>query len=610
MANIIDYVKWRSDVCINENPFNAIDALILTNFGYIHYDEMLESMVKTIGQLGYEYQQLTEEKRESKWRVKEDQELLFAMMNSSRYKYLEVSDYFSQHDYEQEMQFSAMTVHTPDHCINVVFRGTDGSFVGWKEDFNMFSREEIPAQCQAVQYLKEVAGKYPEKQIRVMGHSKGGNLAIYSVVKNDSAIHERMKRIYNFDGPGFSEGFLELDAYKKMRPKIQMVVPQSSFFGMIFKHDIKMEIVKSTQLGIMQHDAYSWEVTGSAFVHVKELSTTSKWLENTLDHILENLTVDQRKQLVDIIYQALVDVKGDNDMGSWFTNIKTFVKEAQALDETNTNFLTESIGIFVGAAKNSFSETILPWKKVNEEIVASHPFYHLINVEGAYNIRDLGGYSTPFGITNEHVFLRSDSTTHLTNNDIEWLKSYGLTTIIDLRSTLEKNREPSIFENRSDLTYLSIPMLDQIQSNGLTNLPSSLFETYVGLLEGAKKDYKTIFEILANQEGAVLFHCTAGKDRTGVLAMLLLNLVGVDQETMVLDYAITRQLIEPSIRVQLDELEKIGIKGVDFLFDSQPETMQQTIDYLNQQYQSAENYLLSCGISIEEIEKIKNKFVK
>lgn len=608
---MIDYLKWRGDVSIACDPFNGIDALILTNCGYIHFDEMLEKS-KTICQLGKEYQQLPQQIREGKCRVKEDQELLLTMMNGCRFANLLVTDYRSQYDVESEMQFSAMCVHTPDDFINIIFRGTDGSILGWKEDFNMFSQDEIPAQKSAVQYLNEIANQYLDKKIRVAGHSKGGNLAIYSVVKNDVKIRNRVQRIFNFDGPGFSEGFLELTAYQEIRNRIQMVVPQSSFFGMIFNHDIKMEIVKSTQLGVMQHDAYSWEIEGSAFVHVKELSTTSKLLENTLNHILENLTIDERKQLVDIVYKALVETKEEssvNSIGSWFSSIKSLVKEAQVLDETNTSFLNEAVSVFVDAAKNSLTETILPWRKNNEEIVASNPLHHLIPVRGAYNVRDLGGYQSKMGITKEGVYLRSDSTSRLNANDMNWLKAYGLTTVIDLRSTLEKQQEQSKFENRSDINYYSVPMLDQIQSNGLTNLPSSLFETYVGLLEQAKSDYKYIFDLLANTQGAVLYHCTAGKDRTGVLSMLLLDLVGVDHAIIVQDYAITRQLIEPNVRMQLDELEKHGIKGMDFLFDSKEETMEQTLDYLIDHYHNAKEYLLSCGVSQENIEKIIKKFV-
>ena len=133
-----------------------------------------------------------------------------------------------------EMQFSAVTAYLADGLTHVLFRGTDETMIGWKEDFNMAFMTPVPAQVKAVDYLH-----YAAERIRggfsVGGHSKGGNLAVYSAMKCSRLVRERITSIYSQDGPGFTKETLEDGDFDAIKDRIQKYVPHSSIIGMLFQ---------------------------------------------------------------------------------------------------------------------------------------------------------------------------------------------------------------------------------------------------------------------------------------------------------------------------------------------------------------------------------------
>ena len=141
-----------------------------------------------------------------------------------------------------------------------------------------------------------------------------------------------------------------------------------------------------------------------------------------------------------------------------------------------------------------------------------------IDLEGARNVRELGGYVTSDGrVTRNGVFLRGDGTHALTEADLIKLHNAGITLVIDMRSPDEVEKFPSRFSAVEDIRYENVIMFDGLQLLFTSDeMPDSMAGLYCRLLDGCKEQYARIFRFFLDNEGVSLFHCTAAKDRTGV----------------------------------------------------------------------------------------------
>lgn len=206
MANIMDYLEWRGDLTLAASPFNEVDALLLAELSFINFEGLIPP--PEIGRgvrlrdAAEEYFARNEGKEIDMGVLVPDKipAMLCAMAGSKRFGNMLVNAFEERIDVELEQQFAAITVDLGDSSVYVAFRGTDDTLVGWKEDLNMGFLEEIPSQERAVRYLKRIAKQYDRKKLRVGGHSKGGNLAVYSAVKAAPEVQERILAVYNNDG--------------------------------------------------------------------------------------------------------------------------------------------------------------------------------------------------------------------------------------------------------------------------------------------------------------------------------------------------------------------------------------------------------------------------
>ena len=256
MANIFDYLQWRGDLTLEKSKFNEIDNLILSRFSYFPFDDIInENEVVTIKELSERFKKADINPAHILW--KDDVNLFPEMGNSERFGQMFATKYINKIETEQEKQFSAITILMPDNTIYVSFRGTDNTIVGWKEDFNMSFKSHIASQISAKEYLENIAKEYPDKKIRVGGHSKGGNIAIYASAFAENTIKDRIINVYNNDGPGFCEDVIQTKEYQEIIPKTNTYIPQSSIIGRLMNHKEEYTIVESTQKGIMQHDLYT-----------------------------------------------------------------------------------------------------------------------------------------------------------------------------------------------------------------------------------------------------------------------------------------------------------------------------------------------------------------
>lgn len=235
-----------------------------------------------------------------------------------------------------------------------------------------------------------------------------------------------------------------------------------------------------------------------------------------------------------------------------------------------------------------------------------------MKLDGPSNVRDLGGYPTKDKrYTRWGQFLRSDNPFSLTAYDCETLYRYGVRLQIDLRSGFECEKEPSALKGYRDVEFCNCSMIDQIYSSaGAVTLPGDISQLYLYLLEEGKAKYAYIFrKVLCYPETCVLFNCTAGKDRTGVLAMLLLKIADCPDEVILADYAATYENLRRDIEKSLELFKERGIALDPVLLLSDPETMGKTLSYLEKKYGDVTNWLVSTGLKPEEIAGLQKKLL-
>ena len=166
---------------------------------------------------------------------------------------------------------------------------------------------ETPGQLKAVAYLDQMIG-IGQRKVRIGGHSKGGNLAVYASVKCRPYIKKKIEAVYSNDGPGFSRKMVESEEYQEMLPKIKTILPESSVVGMLLEHEEDFEVVKSSNNGLMQHDSMSWEVLGTKFIPAGNLAVQSILLDETMKNWLRQLDIEQRQQIVETAFSLLEEL--------------------------------------------------------------------------------------------------------------------------------------------------------------------------------------------------------------------------------------------------------------------------------------------------------------
>lgn len=244
MSNIFDYLLWR-DISMDLLPFNEIDNLILARFSYFPLDGFIKNEEKvTIHEL---YERYVNGKMRGRILQPEDPNLFKALAKSTRFSNFLVTRYINKFVPEEEKQFAAVTIlFSNSNTMYVSYRGTDSTIVGWKEDFNMSFSKLVPAQTDAVNYLESVAKKY-KNRIRVGGHSKGGNLAVYAAAFCNKHVKDKIINVYNNDGPGFCDEVVNSEQYKEIIDRVHTYIPQTSIIGRLLNHEEETIILKSTQ---------------------------------------------------------------------------------------------------------------------------------------------------------------------------------------------------------------------------------------------------------------------------------------------------------------------------------------------------------------------------
>ncbi len=308
-GTVVDYLRWRGDLPLTCDAFNEVDNLVLCILSYLNYARFPElktmdptravELCELAGKMGPEDEQLG---------LSELSYLPVMALcgQSQRFGKAKMFGYVSEISEEQQTQFQAVSFLLPDDTVFIAYMGTDRSMAGWKEDFNMSFLAAVPAQEKGLAYARAILAAVPRKKVRIGGHSKGGNLAVWAATHLPKKVQDkRLLAVYNNDGPGFHKELWESEGCRNVAGKMYTFVPESSIVGMLLDHAEEYTVIDSVNRSLLQHEAMSWRCLGGQFIRLPQRSEVSRRGDAILREWLAGLSVSERQEFCDSLFQIL-----------------------------------------------------------------------------------------------------------------------------------------------------------------------------------------------------------------------------------------------------------------------------------------------------------------
>ncbi|EGJ27585.1 Mbeg1-like protein [Streptococcus porcinus] len=355
MPILKDYIIKQSKTSFKSLPLNELDIIAINEIGYLSFDDLAATTIdeKTEVKIKDIKKDTSVDGQKTIYNyliTKERLELFEAIQASQRFQDLTLSHYVNEVDSEFEKQFAAMvfTIASISH-VQIVFRGTDDSLIGWKEDFKLTYMSEIPAQRSAISYLRSYIDLHPSQQVLVTGHSKGGNLALYASCFLLPCLQEKIKKIYALDSPGLTEELLQRASYKAIRDRLVLIRPQESVVGVMLYCDVKPKIVKSSAYGVLQHKTCNWQVDlEGKLLTVPSQTELSLSLEKSFKDWTQQLSKHDLKLVCDSFFDTLIS-SGITSLNAFSFDEKSFItffnviSSLQSIDQAKKIIMLRSI---------------------------------------------------------------------------------------------------------------------------------------------------------------------------------------------------------------------------------------------------------------------------
>ena len=370
MPNINNYVAKYKNISFRRRGLTPLDIMAVNELSYVALGEVVSEEFDfkkacRIKDILYYYMEHENELKTNNIlfpakRVK----LLKLMASSRRYADVQFCGYKEDIDYLKERQFCATVIKIPGIKTFISFRGTDDNVISWKEDFKMSYMSKIPAQKLACKYLEEALDNLSGSFI-LTGHSKGGNLAIYSAANTNEAFRGRIEGIYTYDAPGVHTSVLESEGYKAIRSKVVAYVPEDTVVGALLEKDVETVVVKSKLFGVMQHVTYNWQIKGHDFYILKSRTTGSILFERALKQWMCNYSEEELKIICDVAFDLFADINVISFMDfkdEFYKKVSDLIKAATAIDEKNSKLVVEALSdlikIYISLAGENFKGRI------------------------------------------------------------------------------------------------------------------------------------------------------------------------------------------------------------------------------------------------------------
>ena len=361
MSTIFDYLDYVAYDSIYDRPFKELDVLALTELTYLPFDRIVPQGDTTNIEVSLSDAVELVDRTTDFIVTDQHLQLLDDLASSKRFKNIKLLNYVNEYDPDVQKQFAAMTYRLTMDVYLVVFRGTDDTLIGWKEDFHMTYMDHVPAQRRAASYLQNVMKEFPKGRFLVAGHSKGGNLATYACSYLPDQLSEQVHAIYCYDAPGLNKSIIKTEGYQRIAHLIHRFVPQGSIVGMMLEVPEPTTIVKSRAFGgFAQHDAFTWMVEKDGFVTLDQTSPDSQQMDQTLKQWVQEVPDSQLKKFFDTFFGLFLDagVTSINDLMNLknFSKIKDIFQNTQDLDPTEREMLER-------LAKQLIDTRVQAWKK-------------------------------------------------------------------------------------------------------------------------------------------------------------------------------------------------------------------------------------------------------
>ncbi|MCQ2497080.1 MAG: DUF2974 domain-containing protein [Lachnospiraceae bacterium] len=354
MADLLEYLEWRGDISFADLKPCEADYAILGCISYLPYDKLVAKGMNcrpvSAAKVFEKILTLCGPKGDGRqYHLKEDEALVKKLCDSPRFSELQLVGFENIIDEEKEMQFAAITVLMPNDELIVLYRGTDRSLVGWKEDFHMAFDYAIPSHKEAVRYIELVAKTF-KRRMCVCGHSKGGNLAMYASAFCSSDTQALINEIINLDGPGFYSETASGNDIKKIVGRLRTYLPQMSIAGLLLEHNEISTVVHSSKGFFSQHSPHSWEVRRGQFVREEGIRAISHNIDGSIKTWISNCTMEQRGRLVEGYWRAIMET-GAKKVEELFTlkNILSMLKNVTSIDDDTKELMGESLKVLYKA---------------------------------------------------------------------------------------------------------------------------------------------------------------------------------------------------------------------------------------------------------------------
>ncbi len=336
MANIIDYVNNYGDKGFDEIEFNDVDALVFSQLAYIDFTDVVadfESDVRvSLHEVSQQFFEIhSDEEIEKQYSIiYKAINLMRQLANTKRYSGVKLLRFVNNVDDEIDKQFSAINFYVTDDLAVIAYKGTDTSITGVKESAMLSYMFPVPAQIEGLYYLQETAPR-TNRDIIVLGHSKGGNLATFAAVNCSNSLKKKIKYVYEFDAPGFPKDFTERYDYVQFKDSIKSFIPQRSVFGVMLYHNNDLKIVKSLNENIKQHQADSWVIEDKDFVLESETDEVSKFIDTYIKQVSRDVGMEDIEESFDAFFEVMEDLGIVNYEALKNTSMTTWFKALGAI---------------------------------------------------------------------------------------------------------------------------------------------------------------------------------------------------------------------------------------------------------------------------------------
>ena len=365
MANGSDYLRNYGGTPFTEMPFCAADSFVLCQSFYLPVENVygnLDPKHLTLRELYMKSFELRGAKHKAVGVVLTRQVSIRAVevARSERFGSAKVVDFTSVFTTSPAVQFAAMTLELSDGTAAIVFRGTDDSIIGWKEDVDILVKRGMPSHKLAQDYLERIADHYDN--IVICGHSKGGNLGLWAVLKCQEATRAKVKALYNLEGPGFYNYHLySTPAYREFLDRYYHIIPHGAFIGVMLAHDDDYLVIKSSApSGPIQHDLTYWMIEDNHPIYMDGLNFVGRFNDLVMKKIVELIPAEYYgtiEKAADTLVKGMGQLYLTGFVQHLTTSIKGTVNAWKGLDEDTKSGVKESFRGIGGVLASAVKET-------------------------------------------------------------------------------------------------------------------------------------------------------------------------------------------------------------------------------------------------------------